>query len=201
MPYTPLDSRNPRLHDPCRMPLMIPRERAGQDSIARAAPAGHSAPIPMPKSARKRNRNQKVGEKPAMKLQIEYHRIEIIRGRRRPTRSPSQPELTAPNRRIHKVTEKTTATSVKGTPNSCEIGSMISRKIVKSKESNVQPSQAATQAYHWSLVGSFHHGMVLTVSTAAIGFPPRFLRMWSEEFLCLSGRPSRSGDHQIRNQF
>ena len=33
-------------------------ERAGQVSIARAAPAGHSAPMPMPRSARKRNKNQ-----------------------------------------------------------------------------------------------------------------------------------------------
>src|SRR5438034_5741422 len=162
-------------HEPCNIPLMKPRERIGQLSIARAAPAGHSAPIPKPSSARNRNKNQKVGEKPAMKLQIEYHRIEIISGRRRPTRSPSQPELTAPRSRIHRVTEKTTATSVNGTPNSCEIGSMISRKIVKSNESNVQPSQAATQAYHWSLVGSFHHGMLFTVSTIAI-IPPPLLR-------------------------
>src|SRR3984893_4245686 len=95
---------------------------------------------------------------------------------RRPARSPSQPEQTAPTSRIHSVIVNTAVTAVSGTPNSCEIGTMISRKIVKSKESKVQPSQAATQAYHWSLVGSFHHGMVLTVSTAAIGFPPLFLR-------------------------
>src|SRR3974390_1677262 len=127
-------------HDPCNTPLMKPRERIGQLSIANAAPAGHSAPMPKPSSARNKNRNQKVGEKPAMKLQIEYHRIEIISGRRRPTRSPSQPELTAPTKRLHNVTVKTTATSVNGTPNSCEIGSMIKRKIVKSKASRVQPS-------------------------------------------------------------
>jgi hypothetical protein len=54
---------------------------------------------------------------------------------------------------------KTAVTAVSGTLNSCEIGSMISRKIVKSKASKVHPSQAATQASHWSLVGSFHHGM------------------------------------------
>jgi hypothetical protein len=29
--------------------------------------------------------------------------------------------------------------------------------MVKSKASSVQPSQAAHQASHWSLVGSFHH--------------------------------------------
>src|SRR6516162_4424827 len=137
-------------HDPCSIPLMKPRERTGQLSIAKAAPAGHSAPIPKPSSARNTNRNQNVGEKPAIKLHSEYHRIEIISGMRRPTRSPSQPEQTAPTRRIHKVTVNTTATSVSGTPNSCEIGSMISKKIVKSKESNVQPSHAAIQANHWS---------------------------------------------------
>src|ERR1700730_15255442 len=136
--------------------------------------------MPMPKSARNRNRNQNVGENPAMKLQSEYHAIEIISGVLRPIRSPSQPEQTAPSRRIHKVTVNTTATSVSGTPNSCEIGTMINRKIVKSKESRVQPSHAATQAHHWSLVGSFHHGRVLTFSPAVIGFPPRFLRMWSQ---------------------
>jgi hypothetical protein len=37
---------------------------------------------------------------------------------------------------------------------------------VKSKASNVQPSQAAHQAYHWSLVGSFHHGMGLMLGAA-----------------------------------
>src|SRR5580700_1715917 len=90
---------------------MKPRERAGQDSIARAAPAGHSAPMPMPSS------------------------------------------------RSHNVTLSRNATSVSGTPNSCEIGTMISRNIVKSNASKVQPSHDATQAYHWSFVGSFHHGI------------------------------------------
>src|SRR5579859_732300 len=97
------------------MPLMKPRERAGQDSIASAAPAGHSAPMPMPKRARNRNRNQKVGEKPAMKLQIEYQRIEIISGVLRPTRSASQPEDVAPTSRSQRVTVKTAVTSTKGT--------------------------------------------------------------------------------------
>jgi hypothetical protein len=36
---------------------------------------------------------------------------------------------------------------------------MISRNMVKSKASSVQPSQAAHHAIHWSLVGSLHHGM------------------------------------------
>src|SRR5207245_2430393 len=148
---------------------MRPRERAGQDSIARAAPAGHSAPIPMPSSARNRKRNPNVGEKPAMKLQIEYHRIEIISGVLRPIRSASHPEPTAPTSRSHKVTLSKNATSVNGTPNSCEIGTMISRNIVKSNASKVQPSQEATQAYHWSFVGSFHQGIgVVAVSTAVL---------------------------------
>ncbi len=50
---------------------MKPRERIGQLSIAKAAPAGHSAPMKMPSNARKKNRNMKVGENPAMKLQTE----------------------------------------------------------------------------------------------------------------------------------
>src|SRR5579859_5175831 len=98
------------------MPLMKPRERAGQDSIASAAPAGHSAPMPMPNRARNRKRNQKVGEKPAMKLHTEYHRIEIISGVLRPTRSASQPEAVAPNSRSHNVTVNTASTSTSGTP-------------------------------------------------------------------------------------
>src|SRR6516225_2471679 len=136
------------LHEPCRTPPINPRERCGQVSIARAAPAGHSAPMPMPKSARKRNRNQNAGEKPAIKLQTEYHAIEIIRGVLRPSRSASQPEAVAPTKRIHNVNVNTAVTAVSGTLNSCEIGSMISRKIVKSKASRVQPSHAATQASH-----------------------------------------------------
>src|SRR5205814_7937201 len=146
------------------MPLMIPRDRAGQDSMARAAPAGHSAPMPMPSSARKRNRNQKLGAKPAMKLQSEYQAIEIISGVLRPTRSASQPDPHAPTRRIHSVIVKTAVTSVKETPNSLAIGTMISRNTVKSNASSVHPNQPAHQASHWSLVGSFHQGMSFVVS-------------------------------------
>src|SRR6516162_2025672 len=147
---------------------MKPRERAGQDSIARAAPAGHSAPIPMPSSARNRKRNQNAGEKPAMKLQIEYHRIEIINGVLRPIRSASQPEPTAPTSRSHNVTLSRNATSVSGTPNSCDIGTIIRRNMVKSNASRVQPSQEATHAYHWSFVGSFHQGTWPVVISAAV---------------------------------
>src|SRR6478672_4550183 len=154
-----LDNRNPKAHDPWRMPLIKPRERAGHCSIASAAPAGHSAPIPMPNNARKRNRNQKLGAKPAMKLQIEYHRIEIISGVLRPMRSASQPEATAPTSLSHRVMVKTAVTSISGTWNASEIGTMSSRKMVKSNASSVQPSHAAIQANHWSLVGSFHHGI------------------------------------------
>src|SRR5260370_38522475 len=61
---------------------------------------------------------------------------------------------------------------------------MISRKIVKSNASKVQPSQAATQASHWSLVGSFHQGMLCTVSIAAMVFLPRQKRLsrWNRAF-------------------
>ena len=54
-------------------------------------------------SVRNTSRNKKVGENPAMKLQIEYQKIEIISGVLRPIRSASQPEATAPTSRIHKV--------------------------------------------------------------------------------------------------
>src|SRR5215469_13488071 len=138
---------------------MKPRERAGQDSMARAAPAGHSAPIPMPSSARKKNKNAKLGEKPAMKLQSEYQKMEIISGVFRPTRSAIQPAAVAPTRRIHNVMVNTAVTAVRETSNSLAIGTMISRKIVKSNASSVQPSQAAIQAFHCSLLGSFHHGI------------------------------------------
>src|SRR5215831_10470919 len=100
--------------EPCSMPLIRPRERAGQDSIANAAPAGHSAPMPMPSNARNKKRNQKLGAKPAMKLQIEYHKIEIISGVLRPTRSASHPDAVAPMSRSHKVTVKTASTSTSG---------------------------------------------------------------------------------------
>jgi hypothetical protein len=50
---------------------------------------------------------------------------------------------------------------------------MISRKIVKSKASRTQPSQAAIQACHYSRVGSFHHATGVAMSAAsAIVFPP-----------------------------
>src|ERR1700747_2259055 len=141
------------------MPLMKPRERGGQDSIARAAPAGHSAPIPMPSSARKKNKNAKVGEKPAMKLQSEYQSMEIISGALRPIRSAIHPAAVAPTRRIHSVMVNSTVTAVKGNSNSFAMGTMIRRKIGKSNASSVQPSQAAIQAFHCSLLGSFHQGI------------------------------------------
>jgi len=83
-----------------------------------------------------------------VKLHSEYQPIEIISGSLRPIRSASQPDAVAPTNRIHNVNVKTAVTAVSGTWNSCEIGSMISRKIVKSKASRVQPSQAADQASH-----------------------------------------------------
>src|SRR6476646_9386251 len=110
----PADSTKPSPQEPCSTPLMKPRERTGQDSMASDAPAGHSAPMPMPRSARKKNRKAKVGENPAMKLQIEYQRIEIISGIFRPTRSASQPDAVAPTRRNHNVIAKTAVTSVQG---------------------------------------------------------------------------------------
>src|SRR5258705_11622703 len=136
------------LHEPCNTPLMKPRERIGHSSTAGAAPAAHWAPMPMPSRVRNTRRNMKLGEKPAIKLQIEYQKIEIISGVLRPIRSASQPEATAPTSRIHKVSVKTIATSVVGTPNSSAIGLMISRKTVKSNASSVQPSHAAHHAYH-----------------------------------------------------
>src|SRR5215472_6269333 len=151
---------------------MKPRERCGQVSIASAAPAGHSAPMPIPRRARNRNKNQNVGEKPAMKLHAEYQAIEIIIGFFRPIRSASQPEAVAPTSLIHKVNVNTAVTSVSGTLNSCEIGTMISRKIVKSKASRVQPSQAATHASHCSLVGSFHHGIGFAAEIDVMISPP-----------------------------
>src|SRR3954451_695520 len=137
-----LDRAKPRPQDPCSTPLMKPRERAGQDSIASAAPAGHSAPMKTPSAARATKRNMKVGENQAMKLQNEYPRIEIISGILRPTRSASQPDAVAPSSRSHNVTVKTKVTSTKGTLKSLAIGTMIKRKIVKSNASSVQPSQA-----------------------------------------------------------
>src|SRR5499433_274439 len=98
------------LHEPCKTPLIKPRERCGQVSIAKAAPAGHSAPMPIPSKVRNTNRNMKVGENPAMKLQIEYQKIEIISGVLRPIRSASQPEAVAPRSRIHNVIVSTKAT-------------------------------------------------------------------------------------------
>jgi hypothetical protein len=102
-------------HDPCSTAAIKPRERIGQDSIDSAAPAGHSAPIPMPSNARNRKRNQKVGENPAIKLHAEYQAIEIISGVLRPIRSHSQPEAVAPTSRIQKVSVKTAVTAVSGT--------------------------------------------------------------------------------------
>jgi hypothetical protein len=60
--------------------------------------------------ARNRNRNQNVGENPAMKLQAESPRIAIISGLFRPSRSLSQPDVVAPIKRIHSVMVNTKVT-------------------------------------------------------------------------------------------
>src|SRR3954451_22236993 len=114
-PYASPDKAKPSPHDPCNTPDISPRERAGQDSMASAAPAGHSAPIPMPSNARVTNRKVKVGESPASRLHIEYHRIEIISGALPPKGPPSRPEAVAPRSLITRVTEKTAVTSMIGT--------------------------------------------------------------------------------------
>src|SRR6202140_5922465 len=106
-----LDNKNPTPHEPCITAPIKPRERAGQVSIARAAPAGHSAPMPMPSSARNRNSKKKLGARPARKLQTEYQAIEIISGGLRAIRSASQPLEVAPNSRIHRGIVSTAATS------------------------------------------------------------------------------------------
>src|SRR5215469_6359408 len=98
--------------------------------------------------------------------------MEIISGTLRPIRSAIQPEQVAPTSRIQRVKVKMIVTSVSGTLNSCDIGNMISRKIVKSKASRVQPSHAATKAYHWSFVGSFHQGAALTSATVDMRYLP-----------------------------
>jgi hypothetical protein len=99
--------------------------------------------MPMPSRVRNTSRKINVGEKPAMKLQMEYHRIDIISGARRPRRSAIQPEPTAPISRIHSVSVNTSVTLVSGSLNSLLIGTSSSRKTVKSKASSVHPSQAA----------------------------------------------------------
>src|SRR5215471_17758801 len=146
---------------------MKPRERVGHVSIDKAAPTGHSAHIRMPKSARNTNSTQNVGARPAMKLHTEYQPIDIISSGLRPTRSASHPLPVAPTKRPHNVSVNTAVTSTSGTLKVLAIGAMISRKIVKSKASSVQPSHAATQAYHWSRVGSLHQGIGFSLLIAA----------------------------------
>src|SRR5256885_12583330 len=98
-----LDNKKPIPHEPCITAPIKARERTGQVSIARAAPAGHSAPMPMPSNARKRNSSKKLGARPARKLQTEYQAIEIISGVLRPIRSASQPLAVGALSRIHRA--------------------------------------------------------------------------------------------------
>ena len=104
--------------------------------------------MPMPSNVRNKNRNQNDGDTPAIRLHTEYQAIDIMSGFLRPILSANQPEAVAPTRRIHSVSVNTAVTAVSGTWNSFEIGSMISRKTVKSNASSVHPSHAATHACH-----------------------------------------------------
>jgi hypothetical protein len=62
---------------------------------------------------------------------------------------------------------------------------MMSRSMVKSKASSVQPIQHPPNASHWSLVGSFHHGVAFAPSCAHSRFLPCCLpeRCKMHEFL------------------
>jgi hypothetical protein len=127
--------------------------------------------MPMPSNVRKINRNTKVGENPAMKLQTEIPENRDHQWGFAPDPIGEQTRTDGPHQ-PHPQSQRKDATSVVGTWNSSAIGLIISRNTVKSKASSVQPSHAAHQAYHWSLVGSRHQGMFLTVSTAVILPPP-----------------------------
>ena len=59
---------------------------------------------------------------------------------------------------IGRLTEAGTCRNVAPEAGFLAIGTMINRNTVKSNEFSVQPSHAAIQACHWSLVGSFHQG-------------------------------------------
>ena len=83
-----------------------------------------------------------------LKITGPYVCCQIINGVLRPMRSASHPEPTAPTSRSQRVTVNTAVTSISGTLNDSAIGTMISRKIVKSNASSVQPSQAAIHAIH-----------------------------------------------------
>jgi hypothetical protein len=98
----------------------------------------------MPSNVRKINRNTKVGENPAMKLQTEIpeNRDHQWGFAPDPIGEQTRPDG-PPTNRIHKVSVKTMATSVVGTWNSSAIGLIISRNTVKSKASSVQPSHGA----------------------------------------------------------
>ena len=89
------DRAKPMPQEPCSTPLMKPRERM-RPGFHRQGGSQRAPAPPMPRAARKRKRNLKVGEKPAIKLQIGSQRIEIISGVFRPTRSASQPDAVAP---------------------------------------------------------------------------------------------------------
>ena len=63
-----------------------------------------------------------------MKLQAEYHKIEIISGARRPRRSAIQPAETAPMNAISIVSVPTSTTRVRSAWNSLAIGTIKTKK-------------------------------------------------------------------------
>ena len=62
----------------------MPRHRGGTFSIASEAPTPHSAPIPIPKSARRMKNAVKFGASPESTSTIEKKIRSIISGSRRP---------------------------------------------------------------------------------------------------------------------
>ncbi len=99
--------------------------------------------MPKPKSVLSASTQPNVGAKATAPSQAANQRIERMRGRRRPWRSPSQPAASPPASRTRSVRVTDSAVELSRTPNSFAIAGIAKRKMQKSKPSSTQPAQAA----------------------------------------------------------
>ena len=129
-------------------------------------PAAHSPPMPRPKSARMANSIAYDVENPLRNAKSENHSTDSIRGSLRPHLSAAVPASVPPTSRMISVTVPSAPASARSTVKLCWMSMMMKARMLKSKESTIQPRNTAQNARHWSRVTCRYHGRVSGASAS-----------------------------------
>ena len=124
-------------------------------------PAAHSPPMPRPNSARRANSIAYDVENPLRNANSENQMIDSISGSLRPHLSAAVPAIVPPTSRIISVTVPSAPASARSTVKLCWMSMTMNARMLKSKESTIQPRNTAQKARHWSRVTCRYHGRAL----------------------------------------